>query len=379
MILSPGRGGVYFREMGDVLKKAGDFLRRNRRHVATVALLAGFAFDFVAYKVIDLTWAELVLLAHVVLFAGSLIVIELPRQAERAESKPYRFFIEWMPVVTQWAAGATLKGFLVLYFASGSLYASWPFFALVLLTVLANEFLTLERSRLPFQTSLLFVDLVLFFALAVPLAMHAIGVPEFLIAVVLAALTFFVYTLIASALTPSFRALSGVISGAAALACALMLGMYFTDLLPPIPLASRAAGFYHFVQRSGDVYLATDEPRSWYGRFFDIDGIDLHLAPGESAYFYASIFAPALLNTDIVHRWEMFDAATGKWVTENTLSFSIIGGRPDGYRAYSFIPDAAPGTYRVSVETSRGQVIARAYVHVDRVADAVPLSTLTLQ
>ncbi len=61
----------------------------------------------------------------------------------------------------------------------------------------------------------------------------------------------------------------------------------------------------------------------------------------------------------MVHRWQYYDDETRSWVTASALSFSIHGGRSDGYRGYSVKRSLTEGKWRVSVETVRGQVLGR--------------------
>ena len=74
-------------------------------------------------------------------------------------------------------------------------------------------------------------------------------------------------------------------------------------------------------------------------------------------YAYSSVFAPTALSTHIVHHWEHKEG--GQWATVSTVPFSIVGGRDGGYRGYSELPVFAEGEWRISVETTRGQLIGR--------------------
>ena len=71
------------------------------------------------------------------------------------------------------------------------------------------------------------------------------------------------------------------------------------------------------------------------------------------------MFAPGSLSTPIVHRWEQYDETSKQWVTQSLVSFSISGGRAQGYRGWSYKAGLTPGEWRCDVETGRGVLIGR--------------------
>jgi hypothetical protein len=138
---------------------------------------------------------------------------------------------------------------------------------------------------------------------------------------------------------------------------------YFTNILPPLPLAAKAAGIYHSVWRVPGNYLATTESQSWTVRYLGF-APTFHLTPdevtaGESLYAYSSIFAPTALTVTVVHRWQWYDPVKKQWVTKAAIRYPISGGRDSGYRGYSSVLMTASGKWRVDVETADGRLIAR--------------------
>ncbi|MES2014635.1 MAG: DUF2914 domain-containing protein [Patescibacteria group bacterium] len=350
------------------------FLARYKRHLTTAAFLVGFLADIITFRTINLDTSEILLIGYLVIVAGSILILAAPRGVE--EGGIATRVREWLPIVHQFAAGNLLSAFLVLYFSSGSLSASWPFLLLVVLAAVGNETFSSDRYRVPFQMTLFFLNLVLFSALALPIALGSLGFREFLLSVGLSLAVFILFTLIVSLLSrhtfaQHFKRVSSGVLGVSV----LILILYFTHLMPPIPLSAKSIGFYHTVAKVGDTYIATDERRAWYERFLDVNGVVLTLAPGEPAYLYTSIFAPAHFGSDVVHKWEMFDTASGKWILKNSVRFPILGGRQAGYRGYSITESPATGRWRVSVETPEGAVIGRSYLTVQRIA--VPVDTIS--
>lgn len=341
-----------------------EHLFKDKRHLATLALIVGFLVDVVTFRNLNLEIALIVLAAHLIIVAGTTLI--------GAGG--------WFSILQQYSTGNLLSAFLVLYSASGSLAASWPFLALVLVAAVGNEVIHDEKNRFPFQTSLLFLNLVLFMALAIPLTFGAIGLMPFVASLAIAWVVFSAYLWFGRlVIKEAFRARWLLLRGTALGIAALILFLYFTNVIPPIPLSVKDAGFYHSVARVNGNYAVQDEVRPWYERFLDLGGVALHLPRGGNAYFYSAVFAPARLDTNIVHHWQHLDPVSGEWITTNTVEFPISGGRRAGYRGYSIAGAPAPGRWRVSVETTRGQVLTRAYLTVERAAEPPALSEIILR
>ncbi|TAJ15606.1 DUF2914 domain-containing protein [Patescibacteria group bacterium] len=358
------------------MKKIAQFLDRNKRHIATLALVLGFLVDTLVFRNIDLTLSIAILSGYLVLAASSILAL-----ASHPRSIPTGFLgrvREWLPVVHQYATGNLLSAFLILYFSSGSLSQSWPFLFIVAIAILGNELITTEKYSIPFQTTLFFLNLSLFFALVAPILLNSLSVSTFLISIIVSLLVFTGFLGIGYVLSRAFATHLHRVIGGVVVVVLVVVGMYFTSVIPPIPLSVKSIGFYHSVTKVGDTYVSEDEAREPYERFFDIGGITLHLAPGEPAYVYTSIFAPAHFGAPVVHKWEYYDTSEKKWITKNTIKFPITGGRPEGYRGYSLIEFPSPGKWRVSVTTTAGAVIGRSTLNIIRVATPVAISQNTI-
>lgn len=353
------------------MKRIIKYLNTHKRHVATLALVLGFLVDTLVFRNINLTLSIAILSGYLMLVAGSILALSLPGRTLSGFLAKMR---EWLPIVHQYATGNLLSAFLILYFSSGSLSQSWPFLIIVVVAIFGNEFITAEKYVVPFQTTLFFLNLSLFFALATPVFLNSLSVSTFLISIVVALSVFAGFLGVGYVLSRVFVAHAARIIGGAAGVVIMVVGMYFTNVIPPIPLSVKSMGFYHSVTKVGDTYISEDESRESYERFLDIGGITLHLAPGEPAYVYTSIFAPAHFGAHVVHKWEYYDAGVKKWVIKNSIKFPITGGRLEGYRGYSLIEFPSPGKWRVSVTTATGAVIGRSALNIVRVTTPVPIS-----
>ena len=134
-----------------------------------------------------------------------------------------------------------------------------------------------------------------------------------------------------------------------------MQALYFGNIIPPIPLSLREAGVYHNIERNGSEYVLTAEKEQWWDQF--VPGQTIHVAASNRVYIFSSIFAPTKLNTTIVHHWQFYDESLKQWVDKDRLSFTLSGGRDEGYRGYSMKSNVPVGKWRVRMETARGQVV----------------------
>jgi len=384
------------------MKNIITYFRAHKHRLATVALVFGFLVDIITFRNLNLTYALIILGAHLFIVALSILILSIPFEEresffitkrarkmgdvrrhpfpnKRREQTLFTRIRSWIPVVQQYSMGNLLSAFLVLYSASGSFAASWPFLALVAVAAVGNEAFRLQKYRLPFQMSLFFLNLILFFALLWPVVFRSISTATFLMGLAVAAV---VFGLVRRALwlvaKNAFNENKKRINRWAFGMLAAIVALYFTNLIPPIPLTIKEIGFYHSVARVGDAYVATDEKRGFFEEYFSLTGETLFLHRGAPAYVYTSIFAPARLGTDIAHRWEYWDEGRSVWVMKNVVDFPIVGGRSRGYRGYSLTENPEPGRWRVSVETSDGRVLGRSYLLVRRATTPVDVSTIVI-
>jgi hypothetical protein len=162
-----------------------------------------------------------------------------------------------------------------------------------------------------------------------------------------------------------------ILGGAVAVVATVVI-LYFSGLVPPIPLTAKEAGIYQNVVRTADGYQVTHEGSSRWSRFLPRT---VHHVSGTPLYAYSAIFAPSAFSANIVHRWERYDEAQKKWVTESMVAFTLSGGRAGGYRGYSEKDNPQPGKWRVTIETIEGQTIGRLNFIVENVLTPPALYT----
>ncbi len=348
--------------MKSLIIHARNFYGRFERPISSLSLIGGFVFDAVALRRVDQFWENFWVVVHLGIVAVCIILIHREENEAMDAKDPARAHF-WFINILQFFFGGLLSTFLVFYFRSATLSVSWPFLLILALAFIANERLKHHYARLTFQISLFFLSLFSFAIFIVPVMFHRIGADIFLLsgfgslaalAVFLLCLAFFSREKFKKSKNMLFLSVIGIFIGVNLL--------YFFNIIPPIPLSLKDAGVYHSLSRddSGN-YLAQAEQTTGFEQLLGYFSVtdEFHEVAGDPVYAYSAVFSPTAFNTDIVHEWQFYDAATRKWTTVNRVHLSVIGGRDGGYRTYSIKENVMPGAWRVNVETESGQIIGR--------------------
>lgn len=353
--------------------------RAHERHLSALSLAGGFAFDSYAFGRIDRPMTQAVFIIYLIV-AGAAIAVLHALESRPDDRKPLDRTRTILVFVAQFALGCLLSGFCVFYIRSASIGASWPFLLCMAGIFVGNEYLRRYHARLVFSALLFFFSLYSYAILLVPVVIARIGTVPFLMSGAIAVVVFFFYLQSLAVLGHDrYRGARMQIAAGMLAITALVNAFYFVKILPPLPLVLSDAGVYHSIQRAGRDYQVTaeDEPPRWRALFgtFPIE----HIQPNDKLYLYSAIFAPYRLSTGIVHVWEWRDPKSGGWVPQQTVRFTIHGGREDGYRAYSNKSAPRPGQWRVNIATSDGRAIGRVRFSVETQAVPPAVSVKTLK
>lgn len=349
--------------------KAKELYLKYERHLSSFGLIAGFVFDAFTLRRVDLPMENIWIVFR--LIGGALGVFlltvfdkkkgsDVTQLSER--EKDIHFLLLF---ITQFMFGGLLGTYIVFYFRSATLLSSWPFLLFLFIALLCNEMLRDRYIRMSFQISMLFISIYAFAIYILPVIFHRIGPGIFLVSGLVSLLTLALFLLVVwyvsrERFKTNWKILIWLIGGITALINIL----YFTNLIPPIPLSLKEGGIYHSISRSslGD-YILEGEPVSEglvnkalsYFRLYDV----YHQIPGQPVYAFSAVFSPTSLNTTVVHNWQYYNESAKKWVTKSRVTLPIVGGRDGGYRTYSYKTNLEEGRWRVDVETTRGQDIGR--------------------
>lgn len=352
-----------------------DVIKPFRHHLLTVAFVGGFVVDNLTLNRVDQLFDNLVLAGYVVLAMSGLIYLYFGTSGKLGE-RIRMHASRWAPLAVQFAFGGLMSGLLVFYSRSGSWWTSWPFLFIMLAVIVGNEFIKRRSERLIFNLGVLFVALFSYVVLIMPVMLGRMGDEVFIVSGIVALVVFILFSKVLYRIVPHFMEMNTrmIILTTFAIYASLNV-LYFTNLIPPIPLSMKEIGVYHNVEKRPEGgYVLTYEKGPWYALWHQSD-TTYHYALGNRVYCYASVFAPTRFKTTITHRWEYYDQNIRAWTHHEAISFPIDGGRADGYRGYSFIESVRDGTWRCSVETPRGQVIGRSVFTVVTGTAPKPLVT----
>lgn len=345
-------------------------------HWLTISFIVGYIFDNLTLLRVDSLLDHAFLASYVVIAMASLLALYAGTAGKLPEK--YEWYAkEWSPIVLQFVFGNLLSGMFVFYGRSGSWWASWPFLLMIFGVMVGNELVTRRAQRLLLNLAMLFVGLFSYTVLIVPVVLAKMGAWIFLLSGVLALLLMCGFVRVLALVVPNFmRANMRMIAFTLGLLYVLFNFLYFTNIIPPIPLSLKELGIYHNVAHlENGEYALTYEKGAWYQFFKDSDNGTFHYQIGDMIYCFASVFAPTNLSTEIYHRWEYYVPEDGEWRTYSRLSYPIDGGRGEGYRGYSWVRHPAPGKWRCTVETDRKQVLGSETFEV--VEGAVPMGLVT--
>ncbi len=330
-----------------------------RNHWLTAAFLFGFILDSLTLNRVDQLFDNIVLFSYVVLAMISIIAL-YAGIADRFGDRTNRFLRTKAPILMQYAFGGLLSGMLIFYGRSGSLADSWPFILMILGVIYGNETIKDRSGRLVYNLVIFFIGLFAYIVLVVPVVLGKMGPWIFLGSGLIALLIMYLFFSFLEKIVPNFVQLQkrSVVFFIGLIYITLNV-LYFTNIIPPIPLSLKHVGIYHSVIRYEDgSYALTYEKPKWWEWYRNSDS-SFHYEKDENIFCYASVFAPSRLETKIYHRWERYDETTKEWKGHGRFAYAIQGGRGDGYRGYTQIASFNEGTWRCTVETERGQVLGK--------------------
>jgi hypothetical protein len=327
------------------------------RFISPITLIAGFTLDTIIIRRVDLLFSNVLLFSYLIIASICIILLNLILVG-KLKGRGWISLAPFLPAIIQFCFGGLFSGYLILYSKSAALSVSWIFVAILAFLLIGNERFRNLYKNFSFQMSLLFFGVFSFLTFFLPVLIGKIGSSIFLIggALSLVAMSFiFRFT---AYLIPAMKAERGKVARVIGSIFLLFNILYFTNAIPPLPLALKNSGVYHNIQRIGDEYYLSEEPSHWYESYLRYNTV-FHRAPGESVYVFSAVFAPTKLSTTILHEWEYFDKKANAWVRTGTFGFQITGGRDGGYRGYSLRENVTAGKWRVNVKTGNGVIIGR--------------------
>jgi hypothetical protein len=351
-------------------EKIKNWYAKYERPISSLSLIGGFVFDAVTLKRVDLFWENFWVIAHLIIVGSCIVLVHAIEKQEGDESNSSKTHF-WLVNILQFFFGGILSTYLVFYFRSADILVSWPFLLILALAFWANEALKRHFVRLAFQISLFFLSVFAFAIFLVPILVHQIGPWVFIGSGILSLAFIALFLLLIWYVSKTeFNKSKKWVFATVAGVFVLVNVLYFTNIIPPIPLSLKDAGVYYSLQRNSDGnYISVGEMEPWYNYFKLYP--DFHYLPGQPVIVYTAVFSPNDLDINIVHQWQHLNSS-GKWVTASEVSLKVVGGRDGGFRTFSQKTiGLSPGHWRVNVLTTQGQTIGSIRFNLVA-ADALP-------
>jgi MFS family permease len=345
------------------VSRAASFLEfRQRHHTAfdLVFFVAGFSFDALVLRRIDdrmvlvqqgvylLLAALLFVLDHVLRVRG----VEPPGRWGQAASMR-------LPVL-HFLLGTLLNAFLVFYFRASATLFSFLFLVGLGAAIVFNELPRFRREGSAMRLGLLSFSLTSYLAYLLPMIwgelerwhyFSAVGAGAAGAAALWAACALW-------APAPTWRP-RGTLLPALGLQ-ALLAGLYWAGVTPPVPLSLQELAIYadvtpHHSERGLHYTLVYEPGPRW--KVWDREDERFVAPEGSRVWAFTRVFAPTRFHDQVAFQWEREDPQAG-WLPLGTpFVTELTGGNETGFRTFSYLTVERPARYRVRVLTDEGREI----------------------
>ena len=339
-------------------QKIEAFFKKYHKYLPVVFFFSGFGWDSLTLTRIDKIIDNVIFFVYILL-AGSCILLIQFVENEIIQKEKILKFKDWYPLALQFFMGGLFSGYVVFYFQSAALNKSWIFFGLLLVLLIANEFLEKRLNNLYLVSALYFIASFSFFIFFIPVLTKVMNVFTFLLGAILGlglaiGLLFLIYKKMESLSQNDFikRTLPALFL------FVLLIFFYFKNWIPPVPLSLKSGSIYHFIEKKNDKYVVMFEKPDLYN-FWKKSDKNFNYMEGDTAFCYTSIFAPTKLTKKCFHHWQKYFPERKEWVTTDRLGYEISGGRDGGYRGYTYKRNVTPGKWRIDVETEEEMLLGR--------------------
>ncbi len=333
-----------------------------------------FFFGGVTYDTVTLTridrWLDNLILLLYLSVLGVLIILKgradlrmVPGQGQADQWGAFGWLARAQPyysMAIQFLLGGLFSAYTIFYSRSASLTTTAVFFGVLVAFLVANEFLRDRLSNLRLLVSLYALVTFSFFTFFLPVLTGFMNTVMFLLGAVLSlGVTLRVVELVYESV-PNRSRKDVILTGLPGFAVVCMLvGFYFLNWIPPVPLSLKFGGIYHEVTRKDGVFHLSYEEGRWYQFLKRSDDPFRREGP---VYCFTAVFAPVDLKTTIYHRWQHRSSGTRSprgFSQTDRIAIAISGGRGEGYRGYTVKQRVDPGDWRVDVETEDGRIVGR--------------------
>ncbi|MGO3262861.1 MAG: DUF2914 domain-containing protein [Mesonia sp.] len=333
------------------------FIQKHGKYLPILFFIGGFIFDTLTLGRIDRVYDLSVLCVHMSLLSITLYLYNLMDDGKWENTFLEKYQI-YLPLAIQFFFGGLSSAYVIYFSRSVSMSKTITFFVILLALLFANEMLKKRISNKYLQFSVYYFLSFTFFTFMIPVFVKKMNTPIFIISGFLSlALTLLLISIIYKK-SPSTRAEISLkkLIGIILVMYVTINTFYFTNLIPPVPLALESGMVAHQVNKKNNSYIVTYERDDWFVFWRDHRLKFIH-QPGEKVFVFASIFAPTEIKKSIFHRWKYLNKSTDEWEVVDNIGYEITGGRDAGFRGFTYKDNIKPGLWKVDVTTKEGLIL----------------------
>ncbi|WP_300020805.1 DUF2914 domain-containing protein [uncultured Maribacter sp.] len=334
-----------------------NFIRKHSKYAPILFFIGGFIFDTLTLGRIDRTYDLTVLCLHMTSLSITLYLYNLADDGKWKDTFLARYE-EYLPLAIQFFFGGLSSAYVIYFSRSVSLSKTASFFIILVLLLIANEFLKKRISNKYLQFGVYYFISFTFFTFMIPVFLKELNTNIFLISGGVSLVSTLVLLTIIYGKSPSTR--TEIKLGKMVFIIITIYGIinlfYFLKLIPPVPLAlDKGIVAHKVIQRNGNYEVTYESEDSYI--FWRKYKLDFSYSPEQRVYIFSSIFAPTDLKKSIFHRWRRYNDKTKEWVTVEDIGYDITGGRDGGFRGYTYKTNISAGDWEVQVLTEEEQVL----------------------
>lgn len=333
------------------------YYKKYESYLPVAFFVGGFLFDMLTLTRIDDTFT-IVQQAVYLVICGIFITIEV-LELTKEVAPPWGLGKIWhyREEALHFILGSLLSSYTIFYFKSASAFTSLFFILFLVVLLLLNEFRRFGESRALVHFAFLSLSLISFLISLTPILIGFVGLIPFMASNVVAFAVFFGYfQWIKGKLANHPKILrSHVVIPYFSVQLAFMV-LYFTQVIPPVPLSVTHIGIYHEIKKKDGKYELTYFRPAW--KFWQHGDQTYDARAGDVIHCFVQVFSPRNFKDNLQMHWYFKDPKVG-WQSAGAKEMAISGGRDEGYRYPGRKENYTPGDWRVQIETMDGREVGR--------------------
>lgn len=332
-----------------------ELINNYRKYIPATFFTLGFLFDVVTLGEID-EFSNIAIHIFYIALATVIITLEYLKldKIETSNKWVLQIFNHRVDIF-HFCLGSLLSSFALFYFKSASIANSYLLLIIISVLLILNELESFQKKGLIVRTSLLYLCFITFMIYFIPILIGKSNTLIFLLSIsVSLSFSYGLKHWLNKRSSLIYENTKKLFLPHATITVFFAI-LYFSRILPPLPLSLKYIGVFHNVEKQNGHYLTTEFKPSW--KFWKNGDQDYLYQEGDKVYIFTKIFSPAGFTEKVKIRWSI--EQDGNYKTSDLIPLNVKGGRREGYRAFTYKKNIRPGKWQVKIETNSGLEIGR--------------------